>query len=209
MPRRQMTSGRWPSMRVPAKLMVPLVGRLLPAISENKVVFPAPLAPIKPTNSPSPTPKLTLLSARRPPNLLLTLSTARSMQLCRGAQAGKPAADPGGSKQHEGDQREPQQDHVGLRCIHPQYLRQQPKEERTDDRPTRIVTAADDCHRHGRKGDRRRESLQRLEIGRPQGQDSADHAWYGSRQHVGIELVPRDRHTHGFGSRLVLADGAQ
>src|SRR5262247_1355461 len=139
MPRRQMTSGRWPSMRAPAKLITPPVGRLLPAISENSVVLPAPLAPIKPTSSPSPIARLTLLRARKPPNLLLTLSTASSMRLARRARTRQPAAESGGSEQHEADEREPQQDHVDLRRVRPQQLRQQAEEKRTDDRSARFV----------------------------------------------------------------------
>ena len=52
MPLRTISSGDWPTMDWPAKVMVPWVGLSTPAMVIRVVVFPAPLTPINPTISP-------------------------------------------------------------------------------------------------------------------------------------------------------------
>jgi hypothetical protein len=47
--------------------MVPEVGESTPAITLNKVVFPAPLGPIKPVIDPSSISKVEPSTARNPP----------------------------------------------------------------------------------------------------------------------------------------------
>ena len=66
MPRRQMRSGGKPSMRSPAKLMVPPSGANTPAIMLNSVVLPAPFGPITAKMPPSGTSKLKLVDREKP-----------------------------------------------------------------------------------------------------------------------------------------------
>src|SRR5262245_10768040 len=66
MPRRHTSSGACPSMRSPAKVMVPSLGANTPAIMLNSVVLPAPFGPITAKMAPSGTAKLTSCTARRP-----------------------------------------------------------------------------------------------------------------------------------------------
>src|SRR5208337_4351506 len=62
----------------PSKRMLPLLGLCTPVRRLSKVDLPEPLGPIKPTISPSCTAKLTSLTARIPPNLLLSPKASRS-----------------------------------------------------------------------------------------------------------------------------------
>src|SRR6185295_6196737 len=62
---------------IPAKVNRPRWGRYRPVRTLKTVVFPAPLGPIRPKISPSPTSKPTPLSAARPPKAMARSSTAR------------------------------------------------------------------------------------------------------------------------------------
>src|SRR3954466_2933420 len=66
MPRWQTISGWRPSMRSPAKRIVPSSGGNPPATMLNNVVLPAPLGPITAKMAPCGTEKLTSCTARRP-----------------------------------------------------------------------------------------------------------------------------------------------
>ena len=55
-------------MRLPRKVMVPMVGLYTPLMELKKVVFPAPLGPISPVIFPSWTCMDTSLFAINPPN---------------------------------------------------------------------------------------------------------------------------------------------
>src|SRR6185503_15124675 len=64
-----------------------------PAMTLNNVVLPAPLGPISPTTSVSPTLKLTLETAVKPPKRLLTLLSSSST-------GAPPALEPIGNAAH-------------------------------------------------------------------------------------------------------------
>src|SRR5882724_2242518 len=68
MPAAQILCGASPVMSCPAKATRPASGGWKPAMAANKVVFPAPLGPIRPTISPSRTSSDAWSTAFRPPN---------------------------------------------------------------------------------------------------------------------------------------------
>src|SRR5207249_10917208 len=72
-PRRERLCTGTPASDRPSRSTSPLVGRVCPVITSNRVVLPAPLGPTIPRISPPVTAKLTSSTARRPPKLLLTL----------------------------------------------------------------------------------------------------------------------------------------
>ena len=78
MPRRAIWCGLRPWISSPWKRMVPALTGRLPAMRLNRVVLPAPFGPITALILPAGTPKLTSLTACRPPNRLCTaLSSSR------------------------------------------------------------------------------------------------------------------------------------
>ena len=83
------------------------------------------------------------------------------------------------------------------------------EEERAEDRPARVVAAAE--QRHGDDGDRdhRIEHLADDEVGGAQGHDRADHPGDRRREHEGEQLVADHRHAERLGRLLVLAQRAQ
>src|SRR5665213_4115058 len=64
-------------MSSPSKAMRPAVGRSTPVMQLKNVLLPAPLGPMTARISPAPISKLTALSAARPPNLTVSLSTCK------------------------------------------------------------------------------------------------------------------------------------
>ena len=84
----------------------------------NRVVLPAPLAPMIPTSSPRSTLKLTLSTALSPPKLFVTFCNSSSAMSLHSAafqavsQLGEQAEQALGHRQHEGDQKASEQDHV-------------------------------------------------------------------------------------------------
>src|SRR5437764_761031 len=100
-----------------------------PAMTLNRVVLPAPLAPMRPINSPRSTLKLTLSTALSPPKLFVTFCTSSSAMSLRSAtfqtvsQRGEQAKQALGHRQHERDQQASEQDHIDERKAHPQRLR--------------------------------------------------------------------------------------
>ena len=67
-PRPKVSCMPLPSMRRPWKAILPLVGRMNPETTLNRVVFPARLGPIMPVMWPGSISKLQWSSARTPPN---------------------------------------------------------------------------------------------------------------------------------------------
>src|SRR5262245_31613392 len=120
---------------LPSKRISPVVGVRLPAIRLNRVVLPAPLAPIRPTSSPRSTLKLTSSTALRPPKVFVTFCNSRSaMSLLSSSlhavsHLGEQAEQALGHGQHEGDQQASEQDHVDKRKAHPQRFRQADQEQ--------------------------------------------------------------------------------
>src|SRR5438067_450206 len=78
MPVRVIWNGFLPTIERPSKATSPRVGCIIPVITLNSVVLPAPFGPIKPWISPTSTWMVTSRSAMRPPNCLVTCSTSRS-----------------------------------------------------------------------------------------------------------------------------------
>ena len=66
------------SSSLPSKTTRPWSGRYRRVITLKAVVFPAPLGPIRPTISPSPTSNETSSSATMPPKRRVTFSTESS-----------------------------------------------------------------------------------------------------------------------------------
>src|SRR5262249_4146589 len=77
-PRRERLCTGTPDSDRPSRSTSPLVGRVCPVITSNRVVLPAPLGPTIPRISPPVTPKGTSSSAGSPPKLLLTLRASRT-----------------------------------------------------------------------------------------------------------------------------------
>src|SRR4029453_8178831 len=78
MPRRQRSCGASRVMSAPWKRMVPASARTSPPIRLKTVVLPAPLGPMMPSTSRTPTVRETPSAARTAPNALETRSSART-----------------------------------------------------------------------------------------------------------------------------------
>src|ERR1700692_3678344 len=116
-------------------------------MTASNVVLPAPLAPIRPTISPSPTANVTPSNARTPPKLLLTLDTRSMLLRPRGRQLGKPFR----QKSNKDNQKNAQKNEVELRCIGPEEFGEQRERHGAEDRAEEIIGTADDRHGDHRK----------------------------------------------------------
>src|SRR6266545_2197538 len=103
MPRCTEPCADFPLTCLPPSRTRPLVAGMEPAATENSVVLPAPLGPMRPRISPSSSRKSTLSTARRPPKCLLTDSPTRmAVTWSRFPPVAEPAAGP----QHQAGQAE-------------------------------------------------------------------------------------------------------
>src|SRR5262245_14359644 len=78
MPREVMSDGDILVISLPSNINFPLVGLYNPVIMLKKVVLPAPFGPIRLTMAPRGITKSTLLTATRPPKLLVMACASRS-----------------------------------------------------------------------------------------------------------------------------------
>src|SRR5438093_5022998 len=76
MPSLTISWGVRPTIFCPSRKTVPAVGFCTPVMMLNKVLFPAPLAPISPTISPCSIANETSLKATRPPKSMVTPRTS-------------------------------------------------------------------------------------------------------------------------------------
>src|SRR6266545_7324976 len=98
MPARHRAGGEVLVMSRPAKVTVPLSGRRRPIIRLRAVVLPAPLGPITPRASPSPTETVSPSTTRSEPNVFETFSSASSAAIRRrGPARGEWSSPPRGS----------------------------------------------------------------------------------------------------------------
>src|SRR3954470_22227261 len=114
--------------------MSPRSGLLWPAMSENSVVLPAPLAPMSPQISPAPTLKLTSRTASTPPKRFDTRSSSSSATSDSCEALRQPALNAAGQHQHEHHQHGAEDAHVDLRHIRPQQFGQQAQEHHAEQR---------------------------------------------------------------------------
>src|SRR6476659_6046139 len=159
MPSRQIRSEGRCTIDLPSKRISPASGLLWPAISENNVVLPAPFAPIKPQISPALTSRLTSRTAATPPKRLDTLRSSSSGTSGSCATSSEPALDAARQDQHENDQHGAENDHIDLRRIRPQQLREQAEEHHAEQRSFVIVAATDQGHGDDGDGHHRIEHL--------------------------------------------------
>ena len=155
MPRRQTASAARPSMRRPAKVIVPPSGTKTPAIMLKSVVLPAPFGPMTPQISPAATSNVTASTAVRPRNRLVTASSGQQRGHRSALRQAEPPRQPGPDAAGQGDDDEQQAGAVehllgagqieaerGQRAV--QRFGKAGEQEGADDRPEQRSEAADD-----------------------------------------------------------------
>src|SRR5712691_106091 len=219
MPRRHASSGVTPSMRAPAKRIVPSSGGNAPAIILNSVVLPAPFGPITAKIAPSGTVKLTSWTARTPLKRFDRPCTSRSTPMSRLA-AGRQAQGPRQRRPHavrDHDHHDEKTDAVehllGAGRIEAesghdlaQAFGEAGEQERAEDRAEQCADAADD--RREDQLDRTRdvkdllgEQIVVIE-GEEDARDRGHGGGYDDREHLVAERVDAERARR----LLVLAD---
>src|ERR1700730_437242 len=215
MPSCETRNGAKFAIDLPSRRMSPPLGPRLPAMTLNKVVLPAPLAPMRPTNSPRSTLKLTSSTALSPPKVFVTFCNSRSAMSLLAATVdaarhrGEQAEQALGQRQHERDQQASKQDHVDQRKAHPQRLRKANQEQRAEQRGSRSVAAADNRDADHRQGYGRIENSVGLEVARTHQHDSAYQPGNDCRDGEGDHLVLDRWDSDCSRSDFVLTDGSQ
>src|SRR5215813_2017938 len=149
MPSRQRSCGAMPVMSRPFNTTSPASGRRWPVMRLNRVVLPAPLGPMIALIEPGATVKLTPLTARKPPKLLVMPRTSSTggppLPLRRAHQAlGRPGEAARKYEEQE-DENGAQHERPVLR-VGDDLLVQQDEDERAHARPHEGAHAAQERH---------------------------------------------------------------
>ena len=197
--------------------MRPPLGASAPLIRLTKVLLPAPLGPMTPSDSPERTSRSTPSTAATPPKRRLKVSTRSAARFSHCAlprlQAPRPAA---GDQAPDALRRQPddqQQEQSGDGVVQfgqiAQQLAQRDVDQRAQQRPAARGDAADDDHGDGVDGPRHAEGAIRLDRAELECLQAADDADEEGRQRKGTELHAKAAHAHLPRHVLVVTHRAQ